>query len=74
MCWLGFYVPKGDGYRMKTEKVTMTILVEVLSVDVVPGLVHEALDIMRRETPEGQIIKDDGDMVTWCTDKKRVEF
>jgi hypothetical protein len=59
---------------MKVEKVSMMIEIAVLSIDVIPGLVSEALNIIRQETPEGQIIKDDGDMVTWSTDKERVEF
>ncbi len=60
---------------MKATLYHITIAVECLSPDSAEGLVLEALEHMGcRESPNGTIIKDDGDQVDWTTKKREVEF
>ena len=59
---------------MKAEKITTSITVETLSKDSVPGLICEASRLMTGETIEGQLVKDDGDSITWKRETKPVEF
>ena len=59
---------------MKAQKVTVTIVVEVLSIDVVSGLVPEALLHIDREHENGFLSSSDGDSVKWTTVREDVEF
>ncbi len=59
---------------MKTQKVLVTILVEVLSIDCVPALVAKAVDQISEEFESGKLSADDGDTVTWTTGRVKVEF
>ena len=59
---------------MKANKYTVSILVEVLSLESVPGLLVEVERIMRNENKAGSLSKDDGDFVRWHTVYEPVEF
>lgn len=61
---------------MKAEKITltMTIKAEVLSFASLGGLIMDAYGLITHETPEGSIIKDDGDSIEWKTTKKKVNI
>jgi len=59
---------------MKAIKYTMTINVEVLSVDIIPGLLAEVGDHIRNEFITGQLVADDGDSVAWDMQSKPVDF
>lgn len=59
---------------MKADKVTVTIVVEALSIDCMPGLVDKAVDQIREEFENGMLVASDGDQVTWSTKRESVEF
>ena len=59
---------------MKALKYTMTIKVEVLSIDAIPGIISEAMAQLDKEFKDGKLVADDGDMVEWNTEQERVEF
>jgi len=59
---------------VKATKVMVFITVECLHTDTVSGIVQEALYKIATETPEGRLIKDDGDNVSWHTKLTPVEF
>jgi len=59
---------------MQANKFTVTIEVEVLSLDVVPGLIAEVANIMRDENRSGSLLKEDGDCVKWSSKSERVDF
>jgi len=59
---------------MKATKHTVTITVEVLSIDTVPGLVQECVEQMRKEYVRGELKADDGDTVKWELTSNQVEF
>lgn len=59
---------------MQANKFTVTIEIEVLSLDSVPALVSEVATIMRNENRTGSVLKEDGDSVKWGTKSERVDF
>ena len=59
---------------MKALKYTMTIKVEVLSIDAIPGIISEAMAQLDKEFKDGKLVADDGDMVEWTTEQESVEF
>jgi hypothetical protein len=59
---------------MKANKITVTVIVEVLSIDCVPGLLAQASEQINNEFHNGQLIADDGDTITWNTKSKPVEL
>ena len=59
---------------MQATKFTVTIEVEVLSLDAVPALVQEVASIMAQENRTGSLLKEDGDFVKWGTKSERVDF
>lgn len=59
---------------MKANKVVVTITVEALSIDAVPGLVSQAVEQIQREMVPGELEADDGDAVLWKTSITPVEF
>lgn len=50
---------------MKATKITMTLKVEVLSMDSIPALLCDVTNEIHRETVSGSLTKDDGDTVSW---------
>ena len=59
---------------MKATKHTVSITVEVLSLDCVPSLVGEVGEMFVCENVGGSLIKDDGDSVTLSVISKEVKF
>ena len=59
---------------MQATKFTVTIEIEVLSLDVVPGLLSEAASVMANENRTGSLLKEDGDFVKWGTKSERIDF
>lgn len=52
---------------MKLRVIEVTVKIEVLSVDSVPGLLHQAARRIEEEQISGAIYHDDGDQVEWQT-------
>ena len=52
---------------MQIQKITITITVEVLSIDAAPAILAEVGCAIDNETTAGQIQKADGDCATWTT-------
>lgn len=50
---------------MKATKITMTLRVEVLSMDSIPALLCDAANEIHQETVSGRLTKDDGDTISW---------
>jgi hypothetical protein len=59
---------------VKATKTTMTIKVEVLSLDSIPALLMEVAERVRHEFPNGSLTACDGDQVAWTAEQKEVEF
>lgn len=59
---------------MKAEKIIVTIVVEGLSIDILRGQLEEVLSAVGREHICGCLHSDDGDIVTWKTEKTPVSF
>lgn len=59
---------------MKATKVTVTIVMEALSIDCLRGLVVDALEQIEREKVHGELVADDGDVIRWSTKTEPVTF
>jgi hypothetical protein len=59
---------------MEGKMFTVTIEIEVLSLDVAPGLLMEVAQIMTDENRTGSLLKEDGDRIKWGTKSERVDF
>lgn len=59
---------------MQATKYTVTVEVEVLSLDAVPALLGEVASIMQHENRSGSLLKEDGDFIKWGTKGERVDF
>jgi hypothetical protein len=59
---------------MKATKYTLNIEIEVLSLDSVPGLLHEVTSHLESEVQSGILVFEDGDSVQWKTKSTNVEF
>lgn len=59
---------------MKATKTTMTITIEVLSVDSIPALLSDVAERVRAEFPNGSLTACDGDHVEWKVEQKDVKF
>jgi len=59
---------------MTTQKVTMTIKIEVLSVDSISNLLLALADAIEKERISGAIYYEDGDKITWVTNFTPVSF
>ncbi len=59
---------------MQANKFKVTVGIEVLSLDSVPGLVMEVAEIMQNENRTGSLLKEDGDFIKWGTSSERVDF
>jgi hypothetical protein len=59
---------------MKAKKMTVTITVEVLDLNVVPAMVDHAVEQIKSEYVDGELTATDGDTVSWKTESKEVEF
>jgi hypothetical protein len=59
---------------MKANKITVTITVEVLSIDSVPGMLQEVVNQVDKEIECGMLFMGDGDQVEWNTERELVDF
>jgi hypothetical protein len=61
---------------MKTSKITVSIVVEVLSIDSVPGLLYQVAELIStgEEKVSGNLRASDGDEISWETTSKEVKF
>lgn len=59
---------------MKANKVTLTVTIEVLSIDAAPAQLYEVASRIRDEFVSGQLVAADGDTATWKTETEPVEF
>lgn len=59
---------------MQATKFTLTVEVEVLSLDAAPALLHEVAGIITNENRTGALLKEDGDCVKWSVKSERVDF
>lgn len=59
---------------MKATKYTITITVEVLSMEAAPAIISQTANAIEGSMPEGSLTYDDGDAVSWKTESKNVEF
>tara|TARA_R110000772_G_scaffold190788_1_gene301605 strand:+ start:734 stop:913 length:180 start_codon:yes stop_codon:yes gene_type:complete len=59
---------------MQGTKFTVTVEIEVLSLDVVPSILHEVTENIRAENRSGSLLKEDGDHIKWGVKSERVDF
>lgn len=59
---------------MQANKYTITIEVEVLSLDSAPTLLYESIMAIEQESRTGSLLKEDGNYVKWLTKSERVDF
>ena len=57
---------------MKAEKITLNIEIQVLSIEVIPGLLGELIRNISEGNIHGTLCKDDGDYLEWVTKKVNV--
>jgi len=57
---------------MRANKITLSVTVEVLSIDSVPALLNLAADQLRREVAHGNLVMEDGDTIFWQSESKPV--
>ncbi len=58
---------------MRYVRHTMTIKVQTNSIDSMPAIINEMAALIRGETVEGKLQKDDGDLIEWETDIKQIK-
>jgi hypothetical protein len=59
---------------MKANKVTVTIKMESLSIDVLAGMLQKVIHQVQNECENGTLTASDGDTIEWKTDRKEVSF
>lgn len=59
---------------MKADKFTVSITVEVLSLDVVSSMLLKVIQEIKNEHIDGRLSAEDGDAVQWTTLRTPVEF
>lgn len=59
---------------MKAQKVVVVIKMEALSIDCLNSLVTQAIQNINNQYENGELSADDGDMITWSTQRTDVEF
>lgn len=55
---------------MQAEKITLTIKIEVLSLDSIAGILQEVIGNIENEKTAGTLRWNDGDEVVWGTEKQ----
>jgi hypothetical protein len=63
----------GGNKKMKADKFTVTITVDVLSMDCVAPMAHKAINHISDEIHNGELVACDGDTVKWQTKAEAVE-
>ena len=59
---------------MKIQKVTINIKVEVLHIDSAKAVILDVVSALSEENHHGQLIKEDGDTISWSTKYKTMEI
>lgn len=59
---------------MKAQKVTITIVIEGLSVDIAGSMTAKAVEQIEHEFEAGELQADDGDTVRWSVKRETVTF
>lgn len=59
---------------MKANKVVVTITVEVLHIDAAPALIQHVIAGLDNEFESGALCANDGDTVSWETERRQVTF
>ena len=59
---------------MNGIKYTLTVTIEVLSVDTMRSMLHSVVDHIDNEYHSGSLTADDGDTVTWDITSSKVSF
>jgi len=60
--------------NMKADKVAVKITVEALSIDCLWSLLAQAAEQVKCGNENGNLRADDGDTITWKTERTAVEF
>lgn len=59
---------------MKAEKVTVTIEMESLSIDVLRSMLAKVIEQVQGEAENGELSMQDGDVIRWQTTRKPITF
>ena len=59
---------------MKAEKVTVTIVMESLSIDVLKGMLTDVIEQVERGAISGELSMSDGDLIKWSSKFESVEL
>lgn len=59
---------------MKAQKITCMISTQTLHKDSIPALLGEVAVLMQAENCEGELVKEDGDTISWSLEIKDVEI
>ena len=59
---------------MKAQKVTVEIKMELLSIDTLRGMLMSVIHEVEKEAENGELAMQDGDVISWSTTRKEVEF
>jgi len=59
---------------MKAQKVTLTVVMESLSIQVASGMLSDVAAAIAEGKESGFIQCDDGDEIKWTTERVAVEF
>lgn len=59
---------------MMANKVTVTITLEALSIDVLSGMLSKVVENISNEFESGELRAQDGDVIYWATERTTVEF
>jgi hypothetical protein len=60
--------------EMKATKYTMSITVEVLSIDSINGLLTTLQEELHGEFTRGSLTADDGDTITWTVNQELLDI
>ena len=59
---------------MKVDKITMSIMIEVMDLRSIEALLLRLTNTLDNEFTRGQLVADDGDTITWDYDTKRLDI
>jgi len=59
---------------MKTQKVTLKVTIETLSIDVTEGMLNDVISQINAGFECGMLRADDGDSVRWETSRENITF
>ena len=59
---------------MQCDKVTVTIKMESLSIQTLRGMLMDVIELVEHEAESGELKMQDGDCITWNTERTPVSF